>query len=255
MILYNSLNIQIERTDVYLVDLLISIPEIKIVVTLLVVAGFTHATNIVDGFNGLAAGLLIFILFGLGWLAWTYEDKLIFQLILINLSVLVGFFILNWPFGKIFLGDSGAYLMGFVVVNLGILLVNRNTEISPMAPVVLGLIPLNETLFSIYRRIFLQKKFLHHPDALHLHTLLYRRILFKRYKNSNSESANSLVSLLLFMPALILLILTLSCFKSTTCLLIIMISYLFCYIYIYKNIVLFKTSRIFIIKSLVNRYY
>ena len=249
LLLYKILNFQIVRTDVYLIDALLSIPEIKIIITILVVSGFTHATNLVDGFHGLASGIIMIILVGLSWLSWQVEDFLIFQICLMNLSVILVFFIFNWPFGKIFLGDGGSYLIGFIVVELGIFLVYRNEKISPMAPVVLGLIPLTETLFSIYRRFFNSKTSVNKPDALHLHSLIYRRIVLKKYVDRNYlgiNKANANVSLFFFNPALILMILTLFFYKNTGILLSIILAYLFLYIIIYKKIVCFKVPKYFI---------
>jgi len=67
-------------------------------------------------------------------------------------------------------------LIGFCVVELGLLLPHRSPEISPMAPVLIGIYPLVETVFSMYRRKFVRTHPLNHPDALHLHTMLYRRL-------------------------------------------------------------------------------
>ena len=248
LLLFIFLNFQIERTDVVIVDFLLSIPELKFLITILVVAGFTHAVNIVDGLHGLASGLLLIIITGLSWLAWQHEDILIFEICLINLAILIVFFVFNWPFGKIFLGDGGSYLLGFIVVELGILLVYRNTQISPMAPVVLGLIPLIETLFSIYRRYFIHKVTINNADALHLHSLLYRRIVLKKHTsiyNLNKQKANAVTSAIFLVPALVLLILTCFYYANTYVLLFIILTYIILYIYIYKYIVLFKTVKIF----------
>ena len=78
--------------------------------------------------------------------------------------------------GKIFLGDSGAYIIGFLLAILSILTVKRNPEISPWFPIAVLAYPIFETLFSIYRRKFIQKKSPLKNDGLHLHTLIYRRI-------------------------------------------------------------------------------
>lgn len=247
LLVFIFLNFQIDRTDVIIVDFLLSIPELKFLITILVVAGFTHAVNIVDGLNGLASGLLLIIITGLSWLAWQHEDILIFELCLINFSILIVFFVFNWPFGKIFLGDGGSYLLGFIVVELGILLVYRNTQISPMAPVVLGLIPLIETLFTIYRRYFIHKVTINNADALHLHSLLYRRIVLKKYTSINNvdkQKANSVTSAIFLAPALVLMLLTCFYYSSTYVLLFIILTYLILYIYVYKRIVLFETFKI-----------
>jgi hypothetical protein len=125
---------------------------------------------------------------------------------LTSFAVVFGFFVFNWPKGAIFLGDAGAYLIGFWVVELGILLAMRNPQISPMAPVVAGLLPLIETLFSMYRRKVVRGLPINQPDALHLHTLVYRRLLFNPQFIYTSEQLNSLnakVAIFFWMPAAI----------------------------------------------------
>ena len=246
VLLYYFLQFYIKKTDVFIVDILLSIPGVNVGITFLVVAGFTHATNIVDGFNGLASGLIIMVLIGLIGLAWQLNDSILMQLCFLNLSALIGFFVLNWPFGKIFLGDGGAYLIGFWVVELGILLVFRNTKISPMAPVVLALIPLIETLFTIYRRSIIQKIPINRADALHLHTLIYRRIILNQNilnKIRNRELANALVIIVFLMPATILVFLTNLYYDKTLLLLLIIIVYVIFYVRLYKSIVNFKIQK------------
>ncbi len=88
-----------------------------------------------------------------------------------------GFFIWNWPYGKIFLGDAGAYFIGFMIGMLSVLLVVRNHEVSAWFPLVLVIYPVMETLFSIYRRYIVHKISPGQPDRLHLHSLVYSRIL------------------------------------------------------------------------------
>ena len=120
--LFGTLGISVNRTDVWPIDLVLSIPGAPLCVTLLVVAGFTHSVNIVDGFHGLACGLVMITLSGLAFMAWKVGDSLLLQMCITIFAVVLGFFVFNWPKGAIFLGDAGAYLIGFWVVELGILL-------------------------------------------------------------------------------------------------------------------------------------
>ena len=185
--LYSILGVSITRTDVVFIDWIFSIQGGQLLVTLLVVAGFTHSVNIIDGFHGLSCGLMIIALCAISFMAWQVGDLLILQIALTSIFCLIGFFIFNWPNGNIFLGDAGAYLIGFWVVELGILIVIRNPLVSPMAPVVAGLLPLIETLFSMYRRRIVRKLPVNNPDALHLHTLVFRRLLYKNRANLSSN--------------------------------------------------------------------
>jgi len=212
-------------------------------VTLLVVAGFTHSVNIVDGFHGLASGLMLITLCALSYMAWQAGDTLMLQMCLTSMSVLLGFFVFNWPRGDIFLGDAGAYLIGFWVVELGILIAMRNQSISPMAPVVAGLLPLIETLFSMYRRKIVKDYPVNHPDALHMHTLVYKRLLLNPSINYSQEEKNSLngrVALYFWLPAALFSAASCSLLGSTTWQLSLMVIYLAMYVWLYSRLVRFR---------------
>jgi UDP-GlcNAc:undecaprenyl-phosphate GlcNAc-1-phosphate transferase len=86
-----------------------------------------------------------------------------------------GFLVVNFPGGRIFLGDGGAYLVGLLLAVLSVMLVQRNSEVSPWFPLVLLAFPIWETLFSMYRRR-MRGQSPGQADALHLHTLVYRRV-------------------------------------------------------------------------------
>jgi UDP-N-acetylmuramyl pentapeptide phosphotransferase/UDP-N-acetylglucosamine-1-phosphate transferase len=242
--LYATLEVSIQRTDVAFIDWMLSFPGIPLFTTLLVVAGFTHSVNIIDGFHGLACGLMIIALAGLSFMAYQTGDALVLQLCLTSFFVFLGFFIFNWPSGSIFLGDAGAYLTGFCVVELGILLVMRNKEISPMAPVVAGLLPLIETLFSMYRRKIVRERSVNHPDALHLHTLVYRRLLLNSRNTNNIEqknSRNSQVAIYFWLPASLFTFVSCLFMQSTWTQLVLMLIYLTMYVWLYKKLVKFKS--------------
>lgn len=242
--LFGALGVSVNRTDVWPIDMLLSIPGAPLCVTLLVVAGFTHSMNIVDGFHGLACGLAIIALSGLAYMSWKVVDILLLQMCLISVAVLFGFFVFNWPKGSIFLGDAGAYFIGFWVVELGILLAIRNPQISPMAPVVAGLLPLIETLFSIYRRNIVRNHPVNQPDALHLHTLIYRRILFNpasTYTAKQLNAVNSKVALFFWMPATVFTFFSCIFAERTEAQLALMLIYLGMYNWLYHRLVRFKS--------------
>jgi UDP-N-acetylmuramyl pentapeptide phosphotransferase/UDP-N-acetylglucosamine-1-phosphate transferase len=209
----------------------------------LVVAGFTHSINIVDGFHGLASGLAIIAISSLAIIAWKVGDTLLLHMCASSLAVVISFFLFNWPKGAIFLGDAGAYLIGFWVVELGILLAMRNPQISPMAPVVAGLLPLIETLFSIYRRVIIKKIPLNQPDALHLHTLIYRRILHHHsltYTAYQLDAINARVALFFWVPSAIFAGLACIFAESTDVQLILILIYFLMYNWVYMRLVRFN---------------
>ena len=241
--LFSVLGISVTRTDVWPIDLLLGIPGAPLCVTLLVVAGFTHSVNIVDGFHGLACGLVIIALIALAYMAWRVDDSLILQMSLFSIAVVLGFFVFNWPRGAIFLGDAGAYLVGFWLVELGVLLVMRNPNVSPMAPVVAALLPLIETLYSMYRRKVVSNHPINHPDALHLHTLVYRRLVFNPAKNYSAIEKNALnarVAIYFWSPGALFAILACIFLNSTLMQLVLMLSYVLMYIWLYVRLVRFN---------------
>lgn len=230
------LGVGVSRTDIFWIDYLLNFQPIFFGLTVLVVCGFINATNIIDGFHGLASGTMALVLLGLAALAHQATDWTMVNLCLMTFAVVMGFFCWNWPLGKIFLGDAGAYLLGFWVIELGLLTVNRCTQISPMAPLLVGLYPIVETLFSMYRRKFVRSHPMGHPDSLHLHTLLFRRAL-----NNNHHVAPYMWTLTIINGVLAY------CFSySTEILLGIMLLFAIVYILIYKKLVKFQTPAVFL---------
>jgi hypothetical protein len=88
-----------------------------------------------------------------------------------------GFQFWNYPRGHLFLGDGGAYFLGFILGALSILLVARNAQVSAWFPVLLLAYPLLEVAFSIWRRRVRRGEASGMPDAAHLHHLVYRRVV------------------------------------------------------------------------------
>jgi UDP-N-acetylmuramyl pentapeptide phosphotransferase/UDP-N-acetylglucosamine-1-phosphate transferase len=83
---------------------------------------------------------------------------------------------LNYPRGLIFAGDGGAYFWGFTLGLIGILLVQRHPQVSPWYPLLLLIYPIWETVFSTYRKL-VRGQSPGMADALHLHQLVYRRLV------------------------------------------------------------------------------
>jgi UDP-GlcNAc:undecaprenyl-phosphate GlcNAc-1-phosphate transferase len=244
---YWMLGVGVYKTDVFIVDALLSMPAAPFFVTLLVVAGFTQSVNIVDGFHGLASGSIIIVSGSLMLISWQCNDELLTFLCGLCLASVLGFFLLNWPYGKIFLGDAGAYSVGFWVVLLGLMLVQRNPSVSPMAPVLIAIFPLVETLFSMYRRKFIRQHPVNHPDHLHLHSLIYRRLVCGKWSpgthrspQDNKTQANPRVALYFWVPGLVFAALAIAFKESTTAQLALMLLYVGMYIWLYQRLVSFR---------------
>lgn len=173
---------------------------VAVLLTALMVAGFTNAMNIVDGLNGLSSGLGVLMFGATAVVALQAGDSLVAGFCLVCAAALLGFMLVNFPRGAIFMGDGAAYFVGFALVQAWMLLLARNAEVSVWFVVAVAAHPTMETLFSIYRRR-LQRgrgKSLTGADRLHLHTLVYRRWALNRlggYAWCRPWVANSAASL------------------------------------------------------------
>lgn len=170
------LDVRFTDLDTVVLDSLIQYPVLSVLFTVFAVGGVTHSINIVDGLNGLAAGAVSIMLAGLATLAWLHGDMLVMKLCLWGIAAMGGFLLLNYPFGRIFLGDGGAYLAGFWLAQCGVMLVERNPGISAWALMLVWIYPVWETVFSMYRRRVRDGVETGQADLGHMHQLLYRRL-------------------------------------------------------------------------------
>ena len=154
---------------------LVGWPWLSFGVTVLAVGGMVHAMNIVDGLNGLLAGISLVMLGVIGAVAHGLGDEAIMLVCAATAVGVFGFAFLNFPHGKIFCGDAGAYLIGFVVAVLVIALVQRNPAVSPWFAMAVVIHPVTETLYSAWRRIR-QGLRATLPDSRHMHSLWVERL-------------------------------------------------------------------------------
>jgi UDP-N-acetylmuramyl pentapeptide phosphotransferase/UDP-N-acetylglucosamine-1-phosphate transferase len=168
----------VNQLDLWGVDALLAFTPCAVLVTAIVVAGGSNAINIIDGFNGLSGSTIVIMCGGFAAVALQHNDQFVAMLAVLGIGATVGFLAVNYPSGKLFLGDGGAYFLGFWVSEMAVLLV-RNPDVSAWQVLAICAYPVIEVLFSIYRRRMIQNVSPGAPDALHLHTLVYRRLVFK----------------------------------------------------------------------------
>jgi UDP-GlcNAc:undecaprenyl-phosphate GlcNAc-1-phosphate transferase len=172
------LNAQVVRLGLPPLDaLLAATPLLSLAVTMLFVGGAAHSLNIIDGYNGLASSYALCVLLAILVVAGQVQDIKLVYASAGAIAATLGFFVINFPSGRLFLGDSGAYLLGTVIAFLLTILVYRNPAVSPMFAAVLLVYPVWETLFSIYRKKVLRGTSPMQPDGLHLHMLIYKRLV------------------------------------------------------------------------------
>jgi UDP-N-acetylmuramyl pentapeptide phosphotransferase/UDP-N-acetylglucosamine-1-phosphate transferase len=168
--------VSLSGVDVPLLDSLLGYMPVSVAFTAFAVGGVANAVNIIDGFNGLASGFVVIALIGLAVVAAMVGDiNLMFACLAIATATL-GFWLVNWPWGHLFLGDGGSYFGGFALAWSSVLLIERNSRVPAFVPLLICIHPVTEVLFSIYRR-YMSKASAAHADRLHLHTLIMRRVV------------------------------------------------------------------------------
>lgn len=141
--------------------------------TLLWIVGITNAINLIDGLDGLAAGVSAIVLATLAGIAFMMGNMFVMALALILMGSTLGFLIYNFNPAKIFMGDTGALFLGFMISVISLLGFKNVTLFSLLVPVIILGVPISDTLFAIIRRI-VNKQPLSAPDKSHLHHCLLR---------------------------------------------------------------------------------
>lgn len=227
------------RLDIPGVDNAMLWPPFAVAITIFAVGGVANAVNIIDGYNGLASGFAIIAFTTLSYVAYLVGDNFVFFTAVSMASALLGFFFWNWPGGKIFLGDGGAYLTGFLLAELSVFLVARNPTVSPWFPLAILIYPIFETLYTIYRRKLMNGLSPGQPDNKHLHQLIHDNLVTHA---SISETpfcnlqTNNQVAKFLLAPVLVMAVVCALFWKSTGLTLTASVAYCVFYILNYRRI-------------------
>lgn len=128
-----------------------------------------NVVNLIDGFDGLATGLGLFMAVTLGIAGWLNEQRPVAWYAFTMAGALLGFLVFNFPPARIFLGDGGAYLIGFCIAALSLASSNKGSIAAVMLVTVVGLgVPILDTTFALVRR-GLRGFPLFHADDEHIH--------------------------------------------------------------------------------------
>jgi UDP-GlcNAc:undecaprenyl-phosphate GlcNAc-1-phosphate transferase len=242
-------NILITNIQVPGVDWILSINVAAIIFTVFAVTGLANAYNIIDGFNGLASMVAIITLTAIGYVAFKVNDPVLTSVCLIVIGAIGGFFIWNYPKGLIFLGDGGAYLIGYLIATLSILLVTRNSSVSPWFALLVNAYPIFETIFTIWRRKVHQGKSPSLADGAHFHSLIYRRVIrwaeVHESKETSSYSKNAKTSPYLWFLSSLAVFPAVVWWQTTWILQCFALLFCVSYIIVYNAVVKFKTPSFF----------
>lgn len=189
--------IALDGLDIPLVDEALKFLPAAVLLTAFAVGGVANSINIIDGFHGLASGTALIALLALAAIAAQAGDAPLALACVLVAAAVAGFWLLNFPWGKIFLGDGGAYFAGFALAWLTVLLPMRNPSVSPWAGLMVCAYPVIEVLYSIVRR-FWQRQSPGAPDSLHLHSLVKTQFIRKKLPHWSKSQQNAAVSPLMW---------------------------------------------------------
>ncbi len=165
----------IHRADVAGLDALLGHWSVGFPITLLVTAGIANGFNLIDGVNGLASLTGVVASLALACIAEAASYGPMVSLTLMFAAVLIGFFVWNFPFGRIFLGDAGAYTIGFLLSWFAVLILVNAPAVSPWALLLTVFWPVADTALAIWRRAG-RRASTTMPDRLHVHQLVMRAL-------------------------------------------------------------------------------
>lgn len=191
-----ALGIWLPRADVPVLDALMPFWAVGIPLTLFATVGMANGFNLIDGVNGLAGVTGIAGAIALAVIADRAAEPALMQLSLMLAAGVLGFLLLNYPTGLIFLGDAGAYTLGFVLSWIGIAILVQAPAASPWAILLTLFWPVADTSLAIWRRSQRRAdKML--PDRLHIHQLVMRSLEIHLLGRSRRHIANPLSTLFL----------------------------------------------------------
>ncbi len=249
----------VSRVGIEWADWVLSYWPVSLVFTMVAVGGCTHALNIVDGMNGLAGMIATLMALSLSLVALQVQDIPIFLIAAALASATLGFLVWNFPFGRVFLGDGGAYFLGFMLAELAVQLVVRNPSVSPFYALAVLFYPVFETMFSIWRRRFKRGVPVDQPDALHLHQLVFRRLVRVTFSRDRRHAVpalcNAMTSPYLWVLALIGLVPATIWWDNTWILCGSIAVFCWVYIWLYSRLVSWRRPSWLLLPSLGRDYH
>lgn len=196
LIVIYMLGFSLDRVDFASVDGLLAISAISIIFTVFMTVGGANAFNLVDGLNGLASFVAVVSALSLSAIAVKAGAHNLAHLCMMLAASVAGFLALNFPFGRIFLGDAGAYSIGFMLAWVGVVLVDVANVVSPWSVLLTLFWPLAETLFTILRRLRSRRSALR-PDRMHFHHLVLRALEICVLGRNRRQLANPMATTLM----------------------------------------------------------
>jgi UDP-N-acetylmuramyl pentapeptide phosphotransferase/UDP-N-acetylglucosamine-1-phosphate transferase len=190
------LGTMINRMGAGPLDLLVAAPLPALLLTTLVLTGVSQAFNLIDGLHGLCGFAGLITAAALTAIAMKTGHDQTVHILWAVMAALGGFVLVNYPRGLVFLGDAGAYLVGFILAYLAIDMLGETPDLSPWAMVLVFFWPLADMTFAVARRMG-KKKPSFRADRMHFHHVVLRGVEILLLRKKNRRLSNPLATLIL----------------------------------------------------------
>ena len=183
----------IQSVGLPILDEVLSLPIVGFLFTIFCIMALTNAINFIDGINGLASGKTMIVAGAIWMFSMSYNEPGLAALSMAICTSTLGLFMLNYPQGRIFIGDAGAYTIGFLLAACVITLHHRHPEISPWAILLTIFWPIADMAHSIARRRLGGKR-PDRPDMMHMHHVVMRTLTAYSNGRITRQIANPLAT-------------------------------------------------------------
>ena len=194
--------------------------------------GIANGMNLIDGVNALSASTALSILGSILFLAHHEKDSVMLAVTFIIMLNCFIFLLFNYPWGRIFLGDLGAYSLGMISSMLIIIFYARHPNLPSLGAVLILIYPATEVIFSLVRRL-LNGTSPYRPDKEHMHLKIFQ---FFRAESTFKRVANTIVTPLLSIFWLFPLIVMPWVYQKPAYIIIASLFFVMAYLYIYKKL-------------------
>jgi len=233
LVYMNSL--EIKNLGLSYLDYFLDIPSVNFLFTLITLSLLINSFNVIDGFNGLLSGFCLMVLASIAFISDNVGEVFVYEMSLLSIMSILGFFILNFPYGRIFLGDAGAYflgiLIGYLVINL-----TSSSKISVWFALSILIYPVYELVFSMIRKKFFFNSPAMQPDSFHLHMLIHKNLINCNYFK-NKIFCNSSTSIIVWALSLFSIIPSILWYDESLVLFLVCILFIFVYTLLYLKLI------------------
>ncbi len=179
-VLAHQCGLSVEKVSVPFLESALHLGQLSLPLTVIWFVAMMNLINLIDGLDGLAGGIGLMLMVLLAFLG--FQEGVVFSTILAigMVGAILGFLFHNFPPAKVYMGDSGAYLIGFVIAALSLINSHKGSVLAALiAPVLALAFPIADVAFAMLRR-GIKGLPLFRPDQQHIHHRLLRAGLSHR---------------------------------------------------------------------------